>query len=93
MAHSNQLILKKRYQFSNLRLGDPELDDLEKYLPDEELPEDIPDEENIPEDTPHRKKIPEEAPIKESPGEKVPLERNSSEDELLTLINWGMPWR
>ena len=64
MLQSNQFILNKRYQFSNLILSDPELDDLEKHPPDEESSEDIPYEEVIPEDAPPRKKGDEKPPLK-----------------------------
>ena len=80
MAHSNHIILKKKHQFSSLLLSDPELDELEKYPPDDEEPEDIPFDEVIHENSPRRKNIPVETPVKENHGQ-LPLERASTEDE------------
>ena len=81
MPQSNQSILKKRYQFSSLRLSDPELDELEKHPPDEEPPEDISYEEVIPEDAPPRKNVSEELPEKEIGGEKSPLKKKNRDPE------------
>lgn len=59
MAQSNQIVLKKKYRFSNQQLSDPELDELEEKLTDEEPPEDIPYEEDLPEDSKRRNNMPE----------------------------------
>lgn len=80
MAHSNHIILKKKHHFSSMHLSDPELDELEKYPPDEE-PEDIPFDEIIHEDFPRRRNIPVETPVKENHGEQLPLERATAEDK------------